>query len=394
LPLEIIMAYAIRTRDEHLANDRAPKRILALDGGGLRGILSLGLLQKIEDTLRERHAAGDEFRLCHYFDLIAGTSTGAIIAATLAMGWTVEAIRSKYMTLGEVVFTRSLLRQGVLRAKYDEAKLIAELKKVYGAKTTLGGPELKTGLLVMTKRIDTGSPWPISNNPRGQYFAARPNGVVGNADYPLWQVVRASTAAPAFFDPESITIARAPNAKSMAGEFVDGGVSPFNNPALMAVMYATMEGYRVGWSTGADKLLVVSLGTGAADPNVTHASLAAKQAVAALLSLMNDTATLQEKLLQWLSSSPTARRIDREVGDLSPDVLGGAPALSYLRYNVDLRADSVQKLEPALKDPKLIESLSAMDSPANMKILHRLGVLAGERDVRRDHFPAAFDLRP
>ena len=67
--------------------------------------------------------------------------------------------------------------------------------------------------------------------------------------------------------------------------------------------------------------------------------------------------------------------------------------LSYLRYNVDLRADSVQKLEPALKDPKLIESLSAMDSPANMKILHRLGVLAGERDVRRDHFPAAFDLR-
>ena len=109
--------------------------------------------------------------MCHYFDLIAGTSTGAIIAATLAIGWTVEEIRSKYMTLGEVVFTRSLLRQGVLRAKYDEAKLIAELKKVYGAKTTLAGPDLKTGLLVMTKRIDTGSPWPISNNPSGKYFA-------------------------------------------------------------------------------------------------------------------------------------------------------------------------------------------------------------------------------
>ena len=125
------MSYSIRTRDRHLANDGSPKRILALDGGGLRGILSLGLLQKIENVLRERHQAGDDFRLSHYFDLIAGTSTGANIAATLALGWTVEAIRTRYMALGERVFTRSLLRQGVLRAKYDDVTLIAELKKVY-----------------------------------------------------------------------------------------------------------------------------------------------------------------------------------------------------------------------------------------------------------------------
>jgi uncharacterized protein len=386
------MSYPIRTRDQHLANDGAPKRILALDGGGLRGILSLGLLQKVENLLRERHQAGDDFRLSHYFDLIAGTSTGAIIAATLAMGWTVEEIRKRYMSLGERVFTRSLLRQGVLRAKYDDATLISELKKVYGAKTTLGGPELKTGLLVMAKRIDTGSPWPMSNNPRGQYFAARPNGVLGDGDYPLWQVVRASTAAPGYFDSQEITIARA-GAKSVTGEFVDGGVSPFNNPALMAMMYTTMNGYRINWTTSADKLLVVSIGTGAADPTVTHASLAAKQAVDALLSLMNDTATLQETLLQWLSDGPTARRINREVGDLEGDVLNGKAALTYRRYNVDLRASSLQQLEPALQDPKVIESLSAMDSPANMTVLHRLGMLAAQRDIQRDHFPAAFDLK-
>jgi uncharacterized protein len=386
------MSYSIRSRDQHLTNDGTPKRILALDGGGLRGILSLGLLQQVENILRERHRAGDEFRLSHYFDLIAGTSTGAIIAATLALGWKVEEIRQRYMTLGERVFTRSLLRQGVLRAKYDEATLIAELKKVYGAKTTLGGPELQTGLLVMTKRIDTGSPWPITNNPQGQFFAAR-DGVIGNGEYPLWQVVRASTAAPAYFDPQSITIARAAGARSVSGEFVDGGVSPFNNPALMAVMFATLSGYRVNWPTGADKLLVVSIGTGAADPTVTHASLAAKQAIDALLSLMNDTATLQETLLQWLSDGPTARPINREVGDLQGDVLNGAAALTYRRYNVDLRASSVRELEPALKDPKLIEALSAMDSPTNMTILHRLGTLAAQRDMIPAHFPAAFDLR-
>jgi hypothetical protein len=386
------MSYPTRTRDQHLANDGSPKRILALDGGGLRGILSLGLLQTIEDILRARHGAGDDFRLSHYFDLIAGTSTGAIIAATLALGWNVEEIRSRYMMLGERVFTRSLLRQGVLRAKYDDDILIAELKKVYGAKTLLGGPELKTGLLVMTKRLDTGSPWPISNNPRGAYFAARPNGVVGDGDYPLWQVVRASTAAPAYFDSQQIMIARGAGARAVTGEFVDGGVSPFNNPALLAMMYATMIGYRINWPTGDDKLLVVSIGTGAADPTVTHASLAAKQAVDALLSLMNDSATLQEMLLQWLSDGPTARRVNREVGDLQGDVLNGVAALTYRRYNVDLRATSLQELEPALTDPKLIESLSAMDSPANMTVLHRLGTLAAQRDIKAEHFPARFDL--
>jgi predicted acylesterase/phospholipase RssA len=385
------MPYVIQNRDQHLANDGRPKRILALDGGGLRGILSLALLQEIEDILRQRHGGDGGFRLCHYFDLIAGTSTGAIIAATLALGWTVEEIREKYMRLGAVVFTKTLLREGLLRAKYDEVKLIAELKKVYGAQTRLGSTDLKTGLLVMTKRIDTGSPWPISNNPKGKYFSALPGGVVGNGDYLLWQVVRASTAAPAFFDPETITVARVPGSRAVTGEFVDGGVSPFNNPALMSVLYATMAGYRLGWPTGADSLLVVSIGTGAADPNVTHAKVAAKQAVNALLSLMNDTATLQEMLMQWLSSSATARPFDREVGDLQSDLVAGAPVLSYLRYNVDLRRDAVKSLDATLEE-EAIESLSAMDAPANMETLHHLGSVAARHDIRPDHFPTTFDL--
>jgi predicted acylesterase/phospholipase RssA len=386
------MSYLIRDRDQHLANDGTPKRILALDGGGLRGILSLALLQKIEDVLRARHGAGDDFRLCHYFDLIAGTSTGAIIAATLALGWSVEELRGKYLALGERVFEKSWLRQGLVRAKYDEVKLIAELKKVFGATTTLGDPALKTGLLVMTKRIDSGSPWPLSNHARGKYFAARAGGVIGNGEFPLWQVVRASTAAPAFFEPETITIARGPGKKTIAGEFVDGGVSPYNNPSFAALMFATLEGYRVGWPTGPDRLLVVSVGTGVADPQVAHASLAAKQALNALLSLMEDSAAMQETLMQWLSVSPTARVLDRQIGDLKNDTLGGAKLLSYLRYNVDLDAASVQKLDPSLQNSKVITGLSAMDAPENMALLHRLGELAGARDIDPAHFPKVFDL--
>jgi patatin-like phospholipase/acyl hydrolase len=112
------MAYQVLTRDQHFTAP-GPKRILALDGGGLRGILTLGLLQRIETVLRERHGGGAGFRLCHYFDLVAGTSTGAIIAAAVASGMTVDEVIGHYQRLGRAVFAKSVFRQGLFRAKYD-----------------------------------------------------------------------------------------------------------------------------------------------------------------------------------------------------------------------------------------------------------------------------------
>jgi hypothetical protein len=353
---------------------------------------TLGIIKQIEDELRTRHGNDPSFRLCHYFDLIAGTSTGAIIAATLAIGWSVDEITKKYFELGSRVFKRSLLRQGLFRAKYDEERLIEELKAVYGADTTLGSDTVRTGLLIMVKRLDSGSAWPVSNNPRGKYFRSRPGGTIGNGDYKLWQAVRASTAAPDYFDPERITIAQLPNHPPIYGDFVDGGVSPFNNPALQAFMYATIGGYQIGWNTGKDNILLVSLGTGASDPVVRKSEVAAAQAFRALLSLMDDCAALQEMLLQWLSQSPTARSIDREVGSLGDDLLGGTPLLSYLRYNVELSAPPLADLlgPDAIAIP--IENLTAMDAPENMQMLHQIGLAAGKRHVVAAHFPAAFDL--
>jgi hypothetical protein len=245
----------------------------------------------------------------------------------------------------------------------------------------------------MTKRLDTGSPWPISN-PRGKYFASRQGGTIGNGEYPLYQVVRASTAAPAYFDPEAITIVEKKGHPPVQGEFVDDGASPFNNPALQPFMYGTMDGYRIGWPTGAERLVLVSVGTEAADPEVKKANIVAKHAISALLSLMDDCALLQETVLQWMSSSPTAREIDRELADLRHDLVADAPLLSYRRdnYNVDLRRKSVQQLDPNLTSVKLIKSLSAMDAPENMDVLYRLGTLAAERDVKAGDFASVFDL--
>lgn len=386
------MAYRKLTLAEHFAAS-GPKRILTLDGGGLRGILTLGILQQIEDELRKRHDNDPAFRLCHYFDLIAGTSTGAIIAATLAIGWSVDDITAKYFDLGKRVFQRSLLRQGLLRAKYDETQLIEQLKDVFGADTTLGSNVVQTGLLVVIKRLDSGSPWPVSNNPKGKYFGSLDGGVIGNGDYKLWQAVRASTAAPDYFDPERITIAQLPGHTPVYGDFVDGGVSPFNNPALQAFMYATIGGYRISWPAGKDKILLASVGTGSADPAVRRSEIAAAQAFRALLSLMDDCAALQETMLQWMSESPTARKIDGDLEALEGNLIGDGPLLSYLRYNVELQPAAIRELLGDEANTVAMENLTAMDAPENMQVLHRLGIAAGQRKVQSEHFPTAFNLK-
>ena len=383
-----------RSFAQHLDSKVGPKRILALDGGGLRGVLTLGMLREIETILRAQHGDDRDFRLAHYFDLIAGTSTGAIIAAALALGMTVDEVHAHYMALGKFVFKRTLTRWGALRAKFDADKVKEALIGVYGERR-IDSADFCTGLLVISKRLDTGSPWPITNNPNAKYFNAGTQATtIPNREYPLWQVVRASTAAPTFFDPETIRIGRGSNGlKPPTGDFVDGGVSPSNNPALQALMTATMDGYRLNWAVGEDKLLVVSVGTGKADPEVGHAgilaSTAAFHAVLSLTALMEDCSDQVESVMQWLSHSPTARHIDREMGKAAPP-LGGTAMCSYLRYNVLLQSDWCDQNLGEKISAKALKALEAMDEPDNIPELDRVGRLAGRKLVKAEHFPPAF----
>ena len=70
-----------------------------------------------------------------------------------------------------------------------------------------------------------------------------------NLDLPLWQLVRASTAAPTYFPPEVVTVG------TQDFLFVDGGVTMYNNPAFQMFLMATLEPYRLQWKTGVDKML-------------------------------------------------------------------------------------------------------------------------------------------
>src|SRR5690349_7080865 len=92
---------ALRSRYEQ----ERPRRMLALDGGGIRGLITLGILSKIEALIQQKTGQ----KLWHYFDYIAGTSTGAIIAAGLSAGMSTTELVEFYVSCGNDMFEHSHL---------------------------------------------------------------------------------------------------------------------------------------------------------------------------------------------------------------------------------------------------------------------------------------------
>lgn len=171
-----------------------PKKILALDGGGIRGMITVEVLDSIEKLLRDKLNKGTDFALADYFDFVAGTSTGAIIAACISCGMKVDEIREFYVSSGKEMFEKAALLKR-FRYKYDDDKLANKLQETFGKDTTLGSSRLKTVLMMVMRNATTDSPWPLSNNPHAKYNRPerreKPH-YDCNLDFPLWQLVRAS----------------------------------------------------------------------------------------------------------------------------------------------------------------------------------------------------------
>ena len=381
------------SKPDHLDPAKGPKRILALDGGGIRGILTLQFLRSVEAIVKQR--LGSQALLCDYFDLIGGTSTGSIVAAGLACGMTVDALENLYTRLGAEVFQAGGVArllpeslQGKLAPKFLSEPLQRELETQFGADTTLDSDKIRTGLMIMTKRLDTGSPWPLNNSGRGQYAAQ-------DGALRLAQVVRASTAAPTYFAPEGIEI-HSRNGAVVNGAFVDGGVTPFNDPALQLLMLASLQGHGFCWPMGRERLLIISVGTGryheARSAEAIMADPAALQGITALQSLMDDCERMNRATLQWLTNCLTPWLVDRAVGDMKLDGQAGPQFATYVRYNVLLEHDWLQSELGVDYAPDKIDQIRKMDDPSNLSELAELGRLAATRQVKPEHLPAAFNI--
>ena len=263
------------------------------------------------------------------------------------------------------------------------------LHQTFGKDTDLdlNNGKFRSLLLVVTMNRSTDSPWPISNNPLAKYNdKSRPD---CNLKIKLHQVVRASTAAPAYFPPETLEWDK--NDPSKTFVFVDGGVTPYNNPAFLLYKMATHPAYNLNWETGEDKLLVVSVGTGSATSEGDYGNL-----VNTLKELPNNlmyTMQLDQDINCRLMGRCTyGAHIDRELDDMiTKEVDGTTTPLSkntnknflYVRYNADLS----QKGLDAIGLNNIVSSeVRQMDNVKYIDKLRQVGKETAKRQVDTAHF--------
>lgn len=356
-----------RTRGPYRERERlaGPKRLLALDGGGIRGVMTLEVLHELENQLGRRTAPDGDFVLADYFDYIAGTSTGGIIAAGLSLGMPVARLQELYASLGEKIFRLSPVR--AFWSLYSGKELQRELDAVFGDRT-IGSDDLRTLLLVTMKNRSTDSPWPLTNCTSARYNdrarSAR-DGRASNLDrLRLADVVRASTAAPVFFPAVHMDVPSRTGDKRML--FVDGGVSPYNNPALLLFLMATHPAYGLGWATGVDDLLLVSVGTGSRPQAVVprrfggHLLSNLRLIPSELLGSTSVAADLVCRSLGWCTHGGIIdQEVDRMLGEAD-----GRPGkqFTYARYDAMLTREGLDELGLAHVDPKKVARLAGVDA--------------------------------
>jgi uncharacterized protein len=331
--------------------DPNQRRLLALDGGGILGVVSLQILKRIEDQLRPLSGKGDDFRLRDFFDYFGGTSTGAIIAAGLALGRSVDELNTLYEDHGSAMFSKSSIWLRWLYASFKYRPVMQMLKREIGEQSiaelqAAGKLSKDKHLLIVTQRMRTDSPWPLSTNPRAKYNdKKRPD---CNLNIPLWKVVRASTAAPTYYAPQPIEIDPGQKEPDL---FEDGGVTPYNNPSMLLYRMATLPEYNCEWPASEKSMMLVSVGTGCTINPYRGLRLGrwilanARSIPSGLLQRMS---TENDTLCRIQGRCVFGAPIDSEIGDLVNSLANGTEESGklflYARYDPDLSDKGLRKL--------------------------------------------------
>jgi hypothetical protein len=351
--------------------------ILSLDGGGTRGVFSIQILARMEALLRQKYGRPD-LVLADHFDFIGGTSTGAIIAALLSWGATVETVEEFYLDQSRKVFGQKTWWNR-FRFKFHARELNKLLREYFaedGAPAMLGTPKLRTLYLCVMRNATTGAPWIISNSPHAMYNQAHL--ADNNLKIPLFQLIRASTAAPVFFQPEEI------EAGGQNWMFLDGAITPYNNPAFIMYLTATLPCFGNNWNDGVDQMRIISVGTGR--KRVRFAKLHAAQINVgdqlshALMALIDSNNQHQDLLCRAFGRCQWGEPIDTEIGNLVATEFKDSDHRRFLysRYNHNLTPAEMEDAEP-------IPDFFSVDSLNGIPFWQKLGRSFAEKSVQIEH---------
>ncbi|PHV61935.1 CBASS cGAMP-activated phospholipase [Cyanobacterium aponinum] len=205
-------------------------KILAIDGGGIRGLYPGHILQRIHEEFK--------INFSEYFDLIIGTSTGSIIAGSLAIDYPIEKVVLLYEVEGEKIFSKNNFNLGgIYQSKYSKKHLERVLNKVFGNKT-LSDVKKNTRLVIPATDIANGQVF-VFKSPYLKEFVRDRNTKIADA-------ILSSCSAPTFFDPNKIENYL----------LADGGLWA-NNPTLVGLTEAIGK-----LKLDQDDIKILSIGTG------------------------------------------------------------------------------------------------------------------------------------
>lgn len=303
-------------------------RILALDGGGVRGVFTAVVLERLLGVLPG---------LIDAADLLAGTSTGGILALGLAAGLSPGELRHLYESKGQDIFQRSRREFGAEAAHppaalYDNETLCHELKRSLGVNTRLA--DLEKQVLVPAFDLDNESEDPGKRTWRPKLFHNLP-GTQNDGEQQLYRVALYTSAAPMCFP-------------SVDG-FIDGGVYA-NNPSMVAVAHV-LGARHLTPVPNLSALRVLSLGSGVVPRYISgyrHDWGCAHWLSAGLLDLIHDGSMaiadfqcrqiLQERYFRFAPVLPTNRPILLDESIRLPELVDYAE-----RVNISKLADWVEE---------------------------------------------------
>lgn len=228
-------------------------RILSIDGGGIRGLIPAKVLAELESQLKKQQP---EKGLHNYFDLICGTSTGSILAISIALGIPAQDIVKFYKEHAKVIFPRWFLKilprkvKVLVSSIYSNLELRKILKDIFTKANNGQTPllnDLKTNVCIPSFNGNTG----LINILKTKHHPDYTN----DYKYPAHEVALSSSSAPVYFPPHTFHYNNEHGSGSCIN-MIDGGIFA-NNPTLIALLEATEK-----MGIEFKDIEIISIGTG------------------------------------------------------------------------------------------------------------------------------------
>lgn len=328
---------------ETAERNETQKTLLSVSGGGLLGVIPAAMLMRFETLGKD--AYGPAYRLCDSFDSVSGTSTGAVIAAGVALGLSAQDIADFYLRDVPRGFKRRKRAVPLLHDVFD-SELLHSFFEQRTQGRLLDRSQLECDLTVLTKDLQRRKA--VAFTTVDSDIDAILSAEIRREKQPLSDLLRASTAAPGLFSPISLNLRGLGKTR-----LVDGGFSLFNDPSYLLT--------RLTREAGARRAALISLGTGSSRPTYSGKDLVDRvsvlRAFRGLFGLIKDAEALSQELMRDM-------------------VQMFGPSLQHDHYDMSLTRDTFQALSFPLKSGELTDMRKFADFAGKERLFEAAGLLA------------------